>query len=203
MTSKKISRNEKSELTKGKLYRAAIEAIAQYGFQEASVARITAFAGVSTGTFYNYFETREALLQEVVLSQGRELRHSIAASVSENMEFFSREEGSFRQYFRFIKKYPFYIRLLNEAEIFLPAAYEELLNQILLGYRRILKGASERGDIRELDGLEVDGVALFLMAARHYFGQSFSRLSDADGNLPEDVVSIYMRFIRGGLARQG
>lgn len=195
----KLSRSKKAELTKQRLFRAAIDAIARHGFESASVARITAHAKVSTGTFYNYFETREALLQQVILSLGYDLRHSISAVLPEECDFFTREELSFRQYFRFIKRNPSYIRLLNEAETFLPAAYEELWSQILDGYRRVLKDASKNGDIRTLGSLEIEGVALFLMSARHYYGQTFLHLCDSDGNLPEEIVSIYLRFIRGAL----
>lgn len=195
----KRSRNEKAELTKRRLFKAAIDAIARHGFENASVARITAHAKVSTGTFYNYFETREALLKQVILSLGRDLRHSISAVLPEESDFFTREEHSFREYFRFIMRNPFYIRLLNEAQTFLPAAYEELWSHILDGYRRVLKDASDNGDIRTLGSLEIDGVALFLMSARHYYGQTFLHLCDRDGNLPEEIVSIYLRFIRGGL----
>jgi len=195
----KLSRNEKSRLTKDRLYHSTIQVIAQYGFEKASVARITQHADVSIGTFYNYFKTREALLEQVVLSQGQELRRSISEIIVEGTDFFDREEQSFRQYFRFLKKYPHYIQLLNEAEIFLPGAYNELISHILEGYRKVLRDSSDAGEISRLHGIEVDGVALMLIAARHYYGQFFLQLCGHNGELPDYIVAIYMRVIKGGL----
>lgn len=199
MKSQKLSRNEKSELTKENLYKSGLNAFANYGFENASVARITDGAKVSIGTFYNYFETREQLLSRIVISLGQELRRSISFVVSPDMNFFVREEKSFREYFRFLKRHPYYIKVLNEAEIFLPDAYQILVANILDGYRKVLRDASRKKEIRPLRGIEVDGVALFLMAARHYYGQSFLSVCDSSGELPKNVVSIYLRFIGGGL----
>lgn len=198
---KKLSRKEKAELTKKRLYASAQEVFAQYGFESASVARITADAEVSVGAFYNYFETRESLLAEIVRSLGQELRRSVAAAIPKDANFFVREKISFKQYFIFLKKHPYYIRILSEAEIFLPDAYNELAENILDGYRHVLRTASRKGEIRPLRGVEVDGVALFLMAARHYYGQSFLSLCDSNGQLPSYVVDMYLRFIQGGLSR--
>lgn len=195
----KLSRNERSKITKERISRSALNAFAKHGFENASVARITADAKVSVGSFYNYFETKEILLSQVVLSLGLELRRSIATVVSNASNFFTREEKSFRQYFKFLQKHPYYIQILNESEIFLPDAYNELVEHILEGYRTVLCDASKKREIRPLEGVEVEGVALFLMAARHYYGQHFLSLCDSTGELPENIVTIYLRFIQGGL----
>lgn len=194
-----LSRKERGQLTRQKLYDSAQEVFAQYGFESASVARITANAEVSVGAFYNYYATREALLSEVVRSLGRELRGSVAAAILNESNFFVREKISFKEYFNFLKRHPYYIRILNESEIFLPEAYHELVENMLDGYRSVLRTASEKGEIRPLLGVEIDGVALFLMAARHYYGQFFLSLCDHDGQLPNNVVETYLRFIQGGL----
>jgi len=194
-----ISRTEKTRLTKDRLYHSAIQVIAQYGYEKASIERITQHANVSTGTFYNYFKTRESLLEQVVLSQGQDLRRSISEIIPPGALFFEREEHSFRQYFRFLKKYPHYIQLLNEAEIFLPRAYNELISHIIEGYRKVLRDASGAGEICRLHGVEVDGVALMLISARHYYGQFFRQLCDHNGEPPDYIVAIYMKVIKGGL----
>lgn len=195
----KLSRNERSKITKDRVSRSALNTFAKHGFENASVARITADAKVSIGTFYNYFETKDILLSQVVLSLGRELRRSIASVVPDASDFFTREETSFRQYFKFLQKYPYYIKIVNESEIFLPGAYNELIEHILDGYRMILREASKKHEIRPLEGVEVEGVALFLIAARHYYGQHFLSLCKNSGELPEEIVTIYLRFIKGAL----
>ena len=195
----KLSRKEKSEITKERLYRSAIYVTGRYGFEKASGARIAGRAKIAIGTFYNYYATREALLTEVVLKLGQELRQSISVVVPNGAGFFLREKVSFQQYFRFLRKNPYYIKLLNEAEIFLPEAYRHLSVNILDGYRRVLQQASDAGEIRRINGLEIDGVALMLMAARHYYGQYFLHLCDENGEIPDEIIEIYLSFIHVGL----
>ena len=197
----RLTREEKATIISGRLLRAAADAIAERGFAGASVAVITAKAEVATGSFYTHFESREALLRTIITSQTQELRRQIASAVAEPAGFFAREERSFRQYFRFLRENPSFIRLLNEAEAFLPDAYREVKGQIASGYRKTLAKAARQGEIRPLKGLELDGVALFMMASRHYYGQQFLPLCNREGEVPDRIVGIYMKVVRGGLER--
>lgn len=45
----------------------ALELFARYGFHYTSISRIAKEAGVSKGLMYNYFESKEALLQSIIL----------------------------------------------------------------------------------------------------------------------------------------
>ncbi len=196
----KLTRQEKACLTINRLLRAAAEAIADHGFAGASVAVIAKKAQVATGSFYTYFESREALLQAIITAQSQEMRRQIASAVKADGSFFVREERSFRQYFRFLRSNPSFIRLQNEAEAFLPDAYEGIKREIVIGYRKVLLKASKRREIRAIKGIELDGAALFLMAAKHYYGQQYLGMCSRNGEIPDRIVEIYMNFVRGGLA---
>lgn len=196
-----LTRKEKAVITSGRLMRVAADVIAKRGFAGTSVAIITAKAGIATGSFYTYFESREDLLCTIITNQSQELRHQIASVIAGSPGFFIGEERSFRQYFRFLWENPSFIRLLNEEEAFLPDAYEKVKAQIVSGYRKTLAKAVESAEIRPLKGIELDGAALFMMAARHYYGQQFLETCDRKGEVPEKIVEMYMKFIRGGLER--
>lgn len=195
----KLTREEKASVTVNRLLRAAADAIVERGFAGASVAIIAAKAQVATGSFYTYFESREALLQAIITAHSHELRRQITAAVKVEGSFFAREERSFRQYFRFLRSNPSFIRLQNEAEAFLPDAYEGIKREIISGYRRVLLKASKKGEIRAIKGIELEGVALFLIAVKHYYGQQYLALCDRSGEIPDRIVEIYMNFVRGGL----
>ena len=55
-------KKEKGEKTKQKLFIAATMLFNQYGFREITVDRIVEEAGVAKGTFYIYFESKDALI---------------------------------------------------------------------------------------------------------------------------------------------
>ena len=62
----KLNRVERNAWTKQKIFDAATKIVGKYGYAEASVARITEAAGVAQGTFYNHFENRQELLDQLL-----------------------------------------------------------------------------------------------------------------------------------------
>lgn len=65
---KKNFREEKSQETKAKIYKSAEELFSRYAFHEVSVDRIVRHAGVAKGTFYVHFESKDALISELISS---------------------------------------------------------------------------------------------------------------------------------------
>ncbi|MHB8127916.1 MAG: TetR/AcrR family transcriptional regulator [Mobilitalea sp.] len=59
---KKSNRKEKADETKVKIYEAARQLFTDYGFGNVSVDSIVEAAGVSKGTFYVHFDTKDSLI---------------------------------------------------------------------------------------------------------------------------------------------
>jgi len=58
--------HEIRETTKQKIVDAALELFAEAGFHTTSISQIVRKAGISKGLMYNYFESKEELLKEIV-----------------------------------------------------------------------------------------------------------------------------------------
>src|SRR5882724_6927247 len=69
----KLNRVERNAWTKRKIFDAATRIVGKYGYAEASVARITEEAGVAQGTFYNHFENRQELLDQLLPKIGLDM----------------------------------------------------------------------------------------------------------------------------------
>lgn len=63
--------------TKRKLLKAARSAFSQKGFDLTRIDDITELADVGKGTFYNYFETKEEIIQELVAGLLKDLNKSL------------------------------------------------------------------------------------------------------------------------------
>ena len=57
---------EKSPATLERIKQAALEEFSEKGFQGASLRQIVKQAGVTTGAFYGYFSSKEALFASIV-----------------------------------------------------------------------------------------------------------------------------------------
>jgi len=64
-----MKRAEKKTATRDALIAAALGMIARDGYEETTVAQIAREAGVAKGTFFNYFQTKEDVLIQVVQGQ--------------------------------------------------------------------------------------------------------------------------------------
>src|SRR5690606_18903486 len=73
-STRRMTRAERSDEIKRRLFEAAVKVVGRYGYAEASVARITQQAGVAHGTFYNYFENRQDLLDQLLPTLGHRMR---------------------------------------------------------------------------------------------------------------------------------
>jgi AcrR family transcriptional regulator len=201
MKSRPPSKRERNAADiKERLYVAAANVVADEGFATASIAKITEAAGVAQGTFYNYFESREAIFEELVPIFGKRMRGYIRARVGALEDFFERERVGFEAFFEFIHDNPFFGRVLNEAEIFTPVPYKAYFDGILAGYLTEFDRAARAGYIRPLPKKEAEAVALVLMSARNYLGYFY--LSDIlqRGRIPKPAVTAYAHMVRGALA---
>ena len=144
---RKLTRAERNDELKRRLFDAAAKVVGRLGYAEASVASITELAKVAQGTFYNHFENRQELLDNLLPTIGVENGplHPRANDVGAPSAV--KESERFRAFFEFLREGPEFPRILNEAEIFAPKAYQRHLDNIATAYVRILKRAREVGDV--------------------------------------------------------
>ncbi len=55
------------EERKEQIKRVALEVVFEEGFQNASISKIAQKAGISKGLLYNYFESKEVMIREIIL----------------------------------------------------------------------------------------------------------------------------------------
>lgn len=72
------------ENKKAELFRSGKELFSTKGFKDTNVADITKTAGVSVGTFYNYYPSKEKLFMEIFAEENVKLMKSIMGSVDLN-----------------------------------------------------------------------------------------------------------------------
>jgi AcrR family transcriptional regulator len=194
----KLNRVQRNAWTKRKIFDAATKIVGRHGYAETSVARITEEAGVAQGTFYNHFENRQELLDQLLPTIGMDMVRFIrertrAASAG------SQEMDRFRAFFDFIREVPEFLRILNEAEFFAPIGYQIHLDNISKAYVRILKRASHAGEIADLSDEEFEAIVHMFMGARGYLSRRYSYTDNDVTAVPDQVISAYEKLIMGGL----
>ena len=101
----KLNRVERNAWTKRKIFDAATRIVGKYGYAEASVARITEEAGVAQGTFYNHFENRQELLDQLLPKIGMDMVRFIRERTG-TAHAARQEIERFGAFFDFIREVP-------------------------------------------------------------------------------------------------
>jgi AcrR family transcriptional regulator len=198
---RRLTRGEKGEKIKADLLRAAARIVGKVGYQNAMVSKITDVANVSQGTFYNYFESRQELFDQLLPSLGKELIDHIRTLAGGAPNAFEREKRSFVAFFEFMRLKPEFYRILYEAEIFAPRGYKLHVEQIAKLYVRTLEREAARGEITLSNREGPEAVAYMLMGARHYLCMRFARKNGRPVALPEGVLDTYLQIVSLGLYR--
>jgi AcrR family transcriptional regulator len=194
----KLNRIERNAWTKQKIFDAATKVVGKYGYAEASIARITEEAGVAQGTFYNHFENRQELLDQLLPKIGMDMVRFIRARTGTAQT--AREEiERFSAFFDFIGEVPEFLRILNEAEFFAPIGYQKHFDNISTAYVRILKRARLAGTIEDFSDEEFEAIVQMLMGARGYLSRRYSYSDGAVAAVPDHVISAYQKLVTRGL----
>jgi len=195
----KLTRSEKNDDVKRRLFEAAAKMVGRYGYAEASVARITEAAGVAQGTFNNHFENRQELLDQLLPVIGQQMVGFIRMRIDEASSEVEKEVTRFRAFFDFLKETPEFLRILNEAEVFAEAGYQRHLDNISVAYVRLLKRARAPGRVGDYSDEELEVIVHVLMGARGYLSRRYAYGEDGPQAVPEHVFSAYEKLISGGL----
>lgn len=192
------TRAQKSEEIRDALFQAAAETVGEYGYIDTSIARITQRADLAQGTFYNYFGSRQDIFDELLPVLGARMMLHIRQQVRGATSFLEREEKAFRAFFSFLKRMPYFLRILNEAEIFAPKAHKAHFRNITEGYIRFLRKAGQSGEIAVMSDDEIEATVYILVSARGYLAMRYLT-PEGIVVMPEEAVAAYMRLVARGL----
>jgi AcrR family transcriptional regulator len=195
----RLTRQEKSQLTHDALMRAAAATVGEQGYADTMVSTITARANVAQGTFYNYFESKQELFEQLLPQLGREMLGYIRERTADSQTAIEREELSFRAFFEFLKLRPEFYRILYEAELFVPTAFRDHMNTMSRGYIKFLRSAWKNGELNIQDESELEATSYMLMGIRDYLCMQYARQDGEVVALPEKIVDIYKKMITAGM----
>lgn len=188
------SRAEKAEATRNALFEAAIEVVGEHGYAGTSIARITERAGVAQGTFYNYFESRQDLLDQLLPAISQRLHIHIRERVLAADSAVERERARISAFFEFLERAPHLFKILSEGPVQAPEGFRRHLQQQTDSYRRAMRYELDRGNLRITDPNEIEVVTHMLLSAREYLSARFCFVDGHYTRPPDFVVDTYMKF---------
>lgn len=119
----KEPRTARGRATMRKLLDAAAKEFGERGFHEASISGITRRAGTALGSFYTYFDSKEAIFSALVRDMSQAVATTAAAAMSPDSGGTAREREALAAFLAFARENKEIYRIIDEAEFADPASY--------------------------------------------------------------------------------
>jgi AcrR family transcriptional regulator len=193
----KAPRTARGERTLRKILNAAQEEFGERGFSESSIVGITQRAGVALGTFYTYFDSKEAVFQAVVRDMSGQVRDHVAPAFKDAADALDGERRALESFLQFARKHRDVYRIVDEAEFVDPEAYREHYETTAARIASRFAAARDKGELAaDLSDDDLEILAWASMGANVFLGLRYSVWSSVD---PERVAAVANRMLRKGL----
>ena len=196
-SSGKVPRTARGERTLRKILDAALDEFGEKGFSDGSIVGITSRAQVALGTFYTYFDSKEAVFQALVRDMSERVRLLVAPVLSGGADAIDGERLALAALLRLIQSHKPVYRIIDEAEFVYPEGYRRHYEGAAERIAARLKAAVEAGEVRpETSKFEEEVRAWAIMGANVFVGLRFGVWETAD---PDRVAKVVNDLLRRGL----
>jgi AcrR family transcriptional regulator len=193
----KAPRTPRGERTLRKILDASRDEFGEQGFSDSSIVGITQRAGVALGTFYTYFDSKEAVFQALVRDISAQVRDHVAPAFKDAADALDGERRALESFLNFARKHRDVYRIIDEAEFVEPAAYREHYETTATRIAARFKAARDKGEIaQDLSDRDLDILAWASMGANVFLGLKFEVWSSADA---KHIAEVTSRLLRKGL----
>lgn len=192
--SDKSPRTDRGRRTLRAILDAAAIEFGERGFHETSIVSITARAGVALGSFYTYFDSKDAVFRALVKDMSAQMAKIGAATIQGAKDALTGEREVLAAFIAFARTHKELYRIIDEAEFVDPVTYREHYVSTAKRLQARLEAGSAAGELREGIG-EVEAWAM--MGINVFLGLRYGVWSE-DGD-PADIASKANRLLGSGL----
>lgn len=194
--SDKRPRTERGRRTLRKLLDAAVEEFGEKGFHDGSISGITRRAGVALGSFYTYFDSKDAIFRAVVQDFSGRVRDEARGAQHDGLTPLETERNVLAAFLAFAREHKEIYRIIDEAEFVDPASYrahyESAAQRIHARLQQGIAAGVYRPDLGESDAWAIMGINVFL-------GLRYAVWDDAQSL--DEVADAANALVRRGIMR--
>lgn len=158
-----------------KLLDAAAIEFGERGFYDASISGITRRAGVALGSFYTYFESKDAIFRALVSDMSDAVKRAAREALTEPMSALEVERAALEAFLRFAAEHKEIYRIIDEAEFVDPASYRAHYETVAARILERLQIGAAKGELRpdphEAHAWAIMGMNVFLGLRYAIWGQ--------------------------------
>jgi AcrR family transcriptional regulator len=190
----KVPRTARGRRTLRAILDAAAEEFGARGFHEAAIARIAQRADVAIGSFYTYFDSKEAVFRALVADMSAQVRDTVAPVILAAPDRLAGERAGIAAFIAFVRQHQALYRIIDESAFVAEDAYRKHYTDIAEGYAASLTAAFGRGELSDGD---MTVRAWAIMGMNVFLGLRFGVWDQSQS--PEAVADAAAALIGDGL----
>ena len=194
-TDAKQPRTDRGRRTRRAILDAARSEFGERGFHEASISGITRRAGVALGSFYTYFDSKDALFRALVRDMSDQVRDHVAPVLQTAPDQVAAEQAGLKAFIDFVRGHKEIYRIIDEAEFVDPDSFRAHYSTTAERIAQRLEAAAARGEVRgehsEVHAWAIMWMNVFLGLRYGVWGEDLSA---------ETVAGVIAQLLRHGLA---
>jgi AcrR family transcriptional regulator len=194
----KAPRTARGEKTMRKILDASLDEFGEKGFGDSSIVGITTRAKVALGTFYTYFDSKEAVFAALVADMSRRVRDHVAPALGGAVDGLDAERMALEAYLKFVVGHKEVYRIIDEAEFVDPTGFRTHYETTAARIAGRLAATAERGEIAPADPFATEVRAWAIMGMNVFLGLRFGVWGKEP---PAAVAAEINKLLRRGLER--
>ena len=193
----KAPRTARGERTLRKILDAALEEFGEKGFADGSIVGITTRARVALGTFYTYFDSKEAVFRELVRDMSAQVRDHVAPILVDASDALDGEGRALESFLGFVSKHREVYRIIDEAEFVDPEGFRKHYVTTAERIAARLDAGKSKGEVARMNSpIATEVEAWAIMGMNVFLGLRFGVWGK---DSPADVARVANRMLRHGL----
>ena len=182
--------------TLNRILSAAAQVFYEKGYHNASINDITRLAGVASGTFYVYFDSKYDLYKFLLLQCSHIIRKHLNQATKDCKTRREAEEVGLREWLKFVQQNRYVYHVIWESLYIDKQLFVDYYVNFSTAYTRGIDAAKERGEIRPEISSAV--LAWTLMGASNFLGLNWGLFKDYPTDF-DQVVDSFMHILTGGI----
>ena len=191
----KTPRTDRGRKTLRAILDAAAIEFGERGFHETSISGITRRAGVALGSFYTYFDSKDAVFRALVRDMSDQVRDHVTPHIRAAPDQIAAERAGLASFISFVRGHKEIYRIIDEAEFVDPASFRAHYATTADRIAQRLRAAAARGEVR---GDSPDVHAWAIMGMNVFLGLRYGVWDD---DVPiESVADVMAGLLARGIA---
>jgi len=193
----KAPRTARGRRTQAAILDAAEAEFGEKGFHDASISGITRRAGVALGSFYTYFDSKDAVFRALVRHMSDRVRDHVAPAIRAAAPGIAAERAGLCGFIDFVREHKDIYRIIDEAEFVDPESFR-------LHYAVTAERIARRLEAAAVEGALVPHVseihAWALMGMNVFLGLRYGVWNEDVA--PDAVADTIADMLANGIARR-